>query len=158
MKKKSELYIRLSNVKTEEVTFKEPKQEFIDSFDDSHLNIGIGVQLSNDIDQEMITIGLHFFYEYNDEVNPENQLLNYKGAFDFKINNLKDNVQVTDGNIQIPDNILITLLTIAISSARGIIIAKTAGAFINKYYLPILNPEDILENIKTQVLSNQSSK
>jgi len=156
MKKKSEIYIKLSNVKTEEVTFKEPKQEFIASFDEAHLNIGIGLKLSNNIEQELISIGLHFFYEYNDEVNPEIQLLNYKGTFDFKIGNLKDNVQVTNDNIEVPDNILITLLTIAISSARGIIIAKTAGAFINKYYLPILNPEEILENIKKQPQLSQS--
>ena len=150
MKKKSEVSIRLSNVKTEEVTFKEPKQELISSFDESCLNIGIGVQLSNNVEQELITVSLHFFYEYNNEIFPETQLLNYKGSFDFKIDNLKDTIKVTNDNIQVPDNILITLLTIAISSARGIIIAKTAGAFINKYYLPILDPNEILKNIKKQ--------
>ena len=93
---------------------------------------------------------MHFFYEYNNEIFPETQLLNYKGSFDFKIDNLKDTIKVTNDNIQVPDNILITLLTIAISSARGIIIAKTAGAFINKYYLPILDPNEILKNIKKQ--------
>lgn len=150
MKKKSEVSIRLSNVKIEEVTFKEPKQELISSFDESCLNIGIGVQLSNNIEEELIIISLHFFYEYNNVIFPETQLLNFKGSFDFKIDNLKDTIKVMKDNIQVPDNILITLLTIAISSARGIIIAKTAGTFINKYYLPILDPNEILKNIKKQ--------
>lgn len=43
-------------------------------------------------------------------------------------------------------NMLATLLGIAFSTVRGIIINRTVGSFINKFYLPIINPTAIVND------------
>ncbi len=147
---KPAIYVKLHHVKTEEVTFKEPDDVFIEKFSEDNLEVGVGVNFSHDIEKESFIVHLHFFYDYNDGQNPPVKLLTYKGAFEFIINNLKENIEIKERSFKLPDNVLATLLGISISSARGIIIAKTAGAFINKYYLPIFDPKSILDGLREE--------
>lgn len=146
----SEIVIKLSKVKTEEVTFKEPDDSFISSFNEEYINVGMGVNFSHDIAKESFTVHLNFFYDYSEDESNALKLLDYKGFFEFKISNLQENIVINDKGFKLSDNVLATLIEISISSARGIIIAKTAGSFINQFYLPILDPKDIIEDIKRQ--------
>ncbi|MDI9553353.1 MAG: hypothetical protein QM232_06320, partial [Bacteroidota bacterium] len=50
-------------------------------------------------------------------------------------------------NLPLQDkNLLATLLGIAFSTTRGIILTMTVGNFMNKFYLPIINPSEIIED------------
>lgn len=143
------IQVKLTQVKTEEITFKEPDEEFITSFDERYLQVGIGVKFSPYKENSTLTIHLHFFYEYIRDAEPTIKLLSYQGAFTYIIDDFNENVTIHDHAVHVTDHILTTLLGISISTARGIIIAKTAGSFINKYYLPIFDPQEILKGIKS---------
>ena len=59
----------------------------------------------------------------------------------FVINNLKEIVPEENKNTpNLPDHFMQTLLSISLSTTRGVLFAKTEGSVLNKYYLPILNP------------------
>lgn len=143
------IQVKLAKVKTEEITFKEPDEEFITSFDERCLQVGIGVKFSPSKEKSTLTIHLHFFYEYDRGTEPPIKLLSYQGAFTYIIDDFNENVTIQDHAVHVTDHILTTLLGISISTARGVIIAKTAGSFINKYYLPIFDPQEILKGIKS---------
>ncbi len=59
----------------------------------------------------------------------------------FIVNNLKDIVPGKGKNApKLPDHFMQTLLSISLSTIRGILFSKTEGSILNKFYLPILNP------------------
>lgn len=142
--------IKLSNVKIEEVTFKEPNKNFINNFKESNLNTGLGINFSLDVERELLFVYLSIFYDYNENEQLTQQLLNFQGSFEFHISNLKNNIEQEEDSFKVPDNVMERLTDISISSARGIIIAKTAGSFVNKFYLPIFDAKMVLQDIKKQ--------
>ncbi|MDR7211999.1 hypothetical protein [Flavobacterium piscis] len=142
-----EFALKLSKVKIEEINFKEPEEDFINSFDDEFLKIAIGLKFSHNLDKELLSVHLHILYDYQvNEDDSKISLLDYKGLFDFHIKDLENLVEIDNEVLNFPNFILETVAGIAISSGRGIIIAKTAGAFINKFYLPILDTRELLKN------------
>ena len=74
----------------------------------------------------------------------------------FAVNNLKEIVPEDDKNTpKLPDQFMQTLLSISLSTTRGILFAKTEGSTLNKYYLPILNPANFKP---TGILPNTKNK
>ncbi len=74
----------------------------------------------------------------------------------FIVNNLKEIVPEENKNTpKLPDQFIQTLLSISLSTTRGILFAKTEGSNLNKYYLPILNPANFKP---TGILPNSKSK
>jgi len=54
------------------------------------------------------------------------------------------------GQVNIPDDFLITLLSVTYSTARGILASYTAGTPYEDYFLPLINTSDfktMLSNI-----------
>lgn len=59
----------------------------------------------------------------------------------FIINNLNEIVPESDKHApNLPEHFMQTLLSISLSTCRGILFSKTEGSILNKFYLPILNP------------------
>ncbi|SHM80721.1 hypothetical protein [Flavobacterium xanthum] len=142
-----EFALKLIKVKIEEINFKEPDEDFINNFDENFLKISVGLKFSHNLEKEVLTVNLNILYDYQkDDDDIKTSLLDYKGSFDFHIQNLKNLVKIENDSINFPNVILETVAGISISSGRGIIIAKTAGSFVNKFYLPILDTRELLKN------------
>lgn len=59
----------------------------------------------------------------------------------FEIINFEDFIDPNNSNsLSIPDQLIQTLLSITISTSRGILSAKTEGTILKNAYLPVLNP------------------
>ena len=143
-----EFSLRLNKVKIDEFNFKEPDDSFINDFNEEFLKIGLGLKITHNIDDEIIGIHLNIIYDYINEDDHKIKLIEFKGLFEYKINDLKNIISDnSNGGINIPNVILETIIGLSISSSRGIIIAKTAGSFLNKLYLPLFNPSDIVKNL-----------
>lgn len=140
-----EFALKLIKVKIEEINFKEPDEDFINNFDENFLKIAVGLKFSHNLEKEVMTVNLNILYDYQKD-DIKTSLLDYKGSFDFHILNLKNLVKIENDSINFPNVILETVAGISISSGRGIIIAKTAGSFVNKFYLPILDTRELLKN------------
>lgn len=145
---KDNFAVKLSRVKTEKVNYIEPEEVFITSFDENNLHVGFGFYFTHDSQQGLVCVHLNSLYDYGDEASGNLvQLLDYKGYFEFMVHDLKKHLTSNGGNLNLPDYVLAKLLEISISTARGIIIAKTAGSFINQYYLPVFDSEKLLEEL-----------
>ena len=144
--------LKINKVKIEEINFREPNDSLINSFDENQLSIHINTSYTYKLEEEEVTVSMIVIYDYKNENEKKAQeLLNYKGSFEFKIGNLNEIVKKNDIGIDVPDGILEIITGVAISSARGIIIAKTAGSFINQFYLPLVSPQSIIAQLKGKI-------
>jgi len=64
--------------------------------------------------------------------------------------NVNDN-QIKSEQIDIPDQAMITMISIAISHARALFLAQTKASSIGGIVLPLLNPTEIYKNIKAEI-------
>ena len=63
------------------------------------------------------------------------------GADQYEIINFEEFINPQDSNsIMIPDQFVHTLLSISLSTSRGILAAKTEGTILKKIYMPVMNP------------------
>jgi hypothetical protein len=59
-------------------------------------------------------------------------------------------IKKTDENqVDIPDDLLITLMSVSFSSARGMLAALTAGTDYQNIFLPLVNPREFKTMLKT---------
>ena len=150
--------LKINKVKIEEFNFREPNDLLIKNFDENQLTIHINTSYSYKMEDEEVTVSLGVIYEYKNENEKKTQeLLNYKGSFEFKIGNLNEIIKKNSIGIDMPDGILEIITGVAISSARGIIISKTAGSFINQFYLPLVSPQEIIAQLKGKIANKVMS-
>lgn len=67
----------------------------------------------------------------------------------FGIEGIAENVD-EQGYLQYPEAVLVTLVSLAISTTRGAILAKGAGSFLERMPLPIVDPKGFVERMKSQ--------
>jgi len=58
----------------------------------------------------------------------------------YDIVNFNDFVNTIDNSLNIPEQFMHTLLSIALSTTRGILATKTEGTLLRDVFIPILNP------------------
>ena len=77
--------------------------------------------------------------------------------FGFVIDNLNDFVHIENNMTNIDSRLGATVLGIAYSTARGIVVERTQGSFFNGAILPVLNPVTLLNIPTPEVSANPSS-
>ncbi len=51
-----------------------------------------------------------------------------------------------DGNFVLPKNLAVTFLSIALSTTRGALAAKSEGNLLSQFVMPLVNPEEMYES------------
>lgn len=118
-------------------------------------NLIFGFQFGLNPDYETNQIGILLDVSYNYQF-PENKKIE-----NFKILNLKLETIFSVSNLSITfdeksdrpfhrrnEELLATLLGIALSTFRGYLYLKSAGSSVREFFLPILNPLEIIKDIK----------
>jgi len=139
--------IQLQEIKESDFFCKDIPVEQQEQIKEKEIRIGFGVKFESNQQNKTITLGFQVTYEC-DHQGEKCQLLKYEMFTTFLIHNF-DEVCVKSESEEtlIDDGLLITLLGVVIGTARGMIVAKTAGHFINKYYLPIINPQEMYKSM-----------
>ena len=95
-----------------------------------------------------ITFSLRVDLQGNDKKGKEMGLKGYyELGFRFKVTNLKALTQKIEGNDAVDGSLLATIAGIAYSTARGIVMERTAGTFFNGVVLPVIDPKQLLQNV-----------
>lgn len=112
-----------------------------------NLLYAIGLNIDLDLANEIVKLKLIVNYTF---ANLNDIVLALESEIVFHVINIKAvTKQEVDKNIvNINDEFLSTLLGVCIGTSRGILSTKTKGTVIAKYPLPILNPKDILMQMK----------
>ncbi len=85
-------------------------------------------------------IGLSIEYLYVNKKKEETTIVHFENLTLFDILNYDDIVIIKDGQTHIPNHVLHILFSISYSTARGILVAKLAGTYLGKHYLPLIDP------------------
>jgi hypothetical protein len=108
---------------------------------DLHIEIGINFQIKKEVNE--FIIGTLIIYHFK-----KDEILKYENQTFFSVLNI-DQVVTSDNNkINVKDEFLLSLLNVVIGTTRGMMIKNTMGKKINEFPLPILNPKELLRNIK----------
>lgn len=80
-----------------------------------------------------------------------NTLANFNIAVIFEIANFDEVIKQTGDHIyEIPDELDMTLKSVAISTCRGIIYSECRGTYLHNAFLPIINPFSLLSDKKEE--------
>lgn len=141
-KKKEQISIALIEIFDREVFVKEPNEKFKKNFKKDSLQLGININFSQSetVNNLLLNISIKYEYPHDDE---KIELLRSAFSFQFEISNMDKIITFEGDKIDIPDGLAINLVSISLSTIRGLIAAKTRGYFINKYYFPIINPKEL---------------
>jgi hypothetical protein len=116
--------------------------------------------LSNDIVEKKLKIEIGFNFQLLKSKNEfgvrtliqylfkGDEILKYENQIDFDVKNLDQVVSLGKDKLNIKDEFLLSLLSVVIGTTRGMMIKNTMGKRINDFPLPILNPKEVLDNIK----------
>ena len=110
---------------------------------------------------------LIFGLAFNFDISFEDEILKHKTLIRFILENIEEpiieletelvyhviNIKevakfIKEGEMDIDDNFLATITGVSLGTSRGILAKNTKGTPLSKYPLPILNPAEILKDIK----------
>lgn len=106
--------------------------------------IGFGVITTTDIEKEIFEIQVTY-----DLKNPESDsiLVHIKVSTVFNLLDIKQFLNEDNKSLNLPNNGLITMLSLSISHTRAILAKNTFGTDYETYYLPIVNPTEIANEV-----------
>jgi hypothetical protein len=70
----------------------------------------------------------------------------FEFGFTFEVENLNELITEIEGKQSLDDTLHFSVMGIAFSTARGIIITRGAGTILNDAYLPVVNPATLLNS------------
>ncbi len=109
-----------------------------DSFDKSKLQFGIGVGVRFDPPKHEVSIDtmVDIFCDEQRTSKISESITRVK----FGIENFDEVFTVKENQISAPDAVMNTLVSMAVSSTRGMLAAKTEGSILSGVYLPPVDP------------------
>jgi hypothetical protein len=142
------LELNISIKEISEVSYKQsplpiPQDEIIYG---KNLIFGLGFDFSINTEKELFDFNTLIRYLIEGTEEP---ILELETLIRFHVINLQSVVSNSEnGQLDIDDNFLSTLMGVCIGTSRGILSNNTKGTVMSKYPLPLLNPSDILNDIK----------
>lgn len=150
--------VHIQNIKESDFSIKEITPDHQSQVKESDINLGFGVKLDQDPASKTITIGLQIEYECVCK-SEKFTLMRYEFFTTFFVSDFDQIVtKAEDGEWKIENDFLITLLGVLIGTARGMIAVKTANHFINRFYLPIMNPEALFKSLFEKKVEDTKKK
>ncbi len=149
VKEVKNINVKIARIK--EIAFNswELTEELISDISESTLAFGIGVRLIPIKELKEFGIAFSTTYSYN-QGEKQKELCTYEMECVFNIVEFEEAVKYKGEQVNIEDGLLTNLLSITIGAARGMLALKTAGTVLNRFPLPIINPIDILQQLKNQ--------
>lgn len=94
-----------------------------------------------------LPIGISVKYDFISKDRKE-ELCKYDIECIFKILEFDEVVKLKEKGINIDDKLLVNFLSIAIGALRGMLALKTVGSLLNKFPLPMIDVQILLNNLK----------
>lgn len=108
---------------------------------DIKIEIGFNFQVLKEENEFVINTIVQYLFKTDEVLKYENQTF-------FKVKNMNQIITLEKDKINIKDEFLTSLLSVVIGTTRGMMIKNTMGKKINEFPLPILNPKEVLDNLK----------
>jgi hypothetical protein len=110
------------------------------SIDEKNINFNINLEQKIDNDKKIVFVIADVSFNEKDE---DKELGTIKTCCLFKIKSDDDLIDPKTKKFNLPDNIIMTLSTITLSTTRGIMFAQFKGTFLHHVILPLIDPATI---------------
>lgn len=104
-----------------------------------NFNINIEQRINNEEKLVIVTTSVDLIHELDNQCHAS-----IKTSCIFLIENLQDFYSETNNQANLPDQFIITLNSISLSTTRGIMFSQFKGTFMHNVFLPIVNPSAII--------------
>jgi|GEM_PF-1226142 len=126
----------------------EPGFDITSNFNILNLKVGFNLDFSHNIDLNDFQVTIRILYHYflnEKDIN----LLELVLTTEYHISNIKIVLEIDGDKFRLPDDLLVNFVSIAYSTARGILFSKTQGSYLNQFILPLIDPKEfIAQNLK----------
>lgn len=110
-------------------------------------SIKFGHDNAVDFEAKAIRIRLETVFDgMNDKDEKLGIYAEYGIEFHFHVENLEDFVEENEKGKQLDSTLGATILSIAFSTSRGILIERTQGTYLEGIILPVIDPKELLMN------------
>ncbi|MDP3830182.1 MAG: hypothetical protein Q8Q47_02855 [Ignavibacteriaceae bacterium] len=127
---------RIKNISTLEFSIRNIQLDQTFDKDQFPIQISLGTQ----IDPLNKFISVDTFVNIFADPENKNKICGLTTRVVYEVENLQSTVVVEGNNIKIPESFMTTLISIALSTTRGILTAKTEGTLLHDVFMPIVNP------------------
>lgn len=117
----------------------------LDEIKPDSIKFELGFKLDINEDNDYLDLFLNIQYLFQDK---NTKILEAETINSFEIEDLKNQIERKGEQFTDKSGFLPTILGVGLGTIRGVIVAKTAGTILVDYPLPIINPTDILNNLK----------
>lgn len=122
--------------------------------DKGELKLTINTHLHFSAENRMIVVSNAVNYYYEKE--PDNYILDCKVSTQYELQH-GDNNQI-DESTDIPDQLFITMISISISHTRALFLQQAKSNGIVGLMLPMINPTDVYNRLKTELTQKSRVK
>lgn len=140
-----EIQIRLVKVKETSFFLNSSLLEKIETKDLNNLQIGFGLNIKPEMLKNTLNISL--IVKYQSSPNEDDKILEIETSNIFEIIDMEGLIEDKGDKIEDKAGITPTLVGIAISTIRGILVAKMTSTPLEDYPLPIVNPTELCNNL-----------
>lgn len=131
--------IQMRLVSVNEVSFMMAPAIITDDVKPESIQLGFSNQVRPDIEHDRIAVVFGIRYELNGD-----RALECVYRFEFEVKELAQFVKIHDDNHVTITHIMPHLLSVAVGTMRGILVAKTAGTNLSKFPLPMIDPNRLM--------------
>lgn len=118
--------------------------EAIELADPSLFNIGFELTINITLIDNTIEMVLSTIFA---DLNQTNIFMRIKTSNVFLFLELADFRNPENNEFDIPDNIMVTILSLSISHSRALLAKNSLGTKFSELYIPIVNPSEILKQL-----------
>lgn len=130
-------------------TLVEPGMDIIPSINEKNIQLGFSLDFAFNTELGVCRVLMNIGYNFNPEGN-SNKLLEIELLSEFIIRDFEKVIDIQSDVLGIPHQLLIMFTSITYSTARGIIFSKTQGSYLNKFILPVIDPDILVQNALKQ--------
>lgn len=144
--------LQLYNVDIEEFAYKAPPSDKAPEINRDELTLSIASRFGHAIDDNLFMIRLRL--QIRDPKQSEEYSITLSSNFTFYIQDLKQFVNLSNSQFDMPEYLMTNIVGMALSASRGILIAKLYGTYYHNVYIPIMNISQVVNDMRREQVPN----
>lgn len=107
-----------------------------------HFNINLEQRINTELKLIIVMVAVDVLNE-----DKKTLLASMKASCIFEVANIDEFLTENAQQVALPDNILVMLNSVSISTIRGLMFAQFKGTFLHNAILPIIDPNSFIKNV-----------
>ncbi len=141
--------MRISKIRELEFSCKDISDEVETIEFGKNLFFALNFTYTPNLEKKVFAVKTYIKYTLKDQQEP---VLTFMNEILFDVIGMDEVVKIKKGSneFEINNSFLIPLVSVAIGTTRGMLVAKTTGKKISEFPIPMLNPQEVLEKMGTK--------